>query len=42
MTQESGHRVLVVYDQELVRAGFALILQRGGMEVVGEVKAVST
>ena len=29
-------RVLVVDDQELVRAGFRLILERSGMEVVGE------
>jgi len=29
-------RVLVVDDQELVRAGFTLILQKAGMEVVGE------
>jgi DNA-binding NarL/FixJ family response regulator len=29
-------RVVVVDDQELVRAGFGLILQRHGMEVVGE------
>jgi DNA-binding NarL/FixJ family response regulator len=28
--------VLVVDDQELVRTGFALILQRAGMDVVGE------
>jgi DNA-binding NarL/FixJ family response regulator len=28
--------VLVVDDQELVRAGFTLILQKGGMTVVGE------
>lgn len=29
-------RVLVVDDQELVRAGFRLILERAGMHVVGE------
>ncbi len=29
-------RVVVVDDQELVRSGFALILARAGMEVVGE------
>jgi DNA-binding NarL/FixJ family response regulator len=29
-------RVLVVDDQELVRAGFRLILERAGMSVVGE------
>jgi DNA-binding NarL/FixJ family response regulator len=29
-------RVLVVDDQELVRAGFSLILQRAGLAVVGE------
>jgi DNA-binding NarL/FixJ family response regulator len=29
-------RVVVADDQELVRSGFALILQRGGVEVVGE------
>jgi DNA-binding NarL/FixJ family response regulator len=29
-------RVVVVDDQELVRSGFALILERGGVEVVGE------
>ena len=28
-------RVLVVDDQELVRAGFTLILQKAGMDVVG-------
>jgi DNA-binding NarL/FixJ family response regulator len=36
-TQPTGQlRVLVVDDQELVRAGFSLILQRAGMAVVGE------
>ena len=38
-------RVLVVDDQELVRVGFRMILERGGIEVVGEaadgVEAVS-
>jgi len=29
-------RVVVVDDQELVRAGFVLILQRGGIDVVGQ------
>ncbi|RIK15869.1 MAG: DNA-binding response regulator [Acidobacteria bacterium] len=29
-------RVLLVDDQELVRVGFRLILERGGLEVVGE------
>lgn len=29
-------RVLVVDDQELVRAGFTLILQKAGMDVVGQ------
>ncbi len=32
----AGARVLVVDDQELVRAGFRMILERGGVEVVGE------
>ena len=31
-------RVLVVDDQELVRAGFTLILQKAGMEVVGQAR----
>ena len=31
-------RVLVVDDQELVRAGFTLILQKGGIEVVGQAR----
>ena len=30
--------VLVVDDQELVRAGFSLILQKAGMDVVGEAR----
>ena len=29
-------RVVVVDDQELVRAGFRMVLERGGHEVVGE------
>ncbi len=32
----SDLRVVVVDDQELVRAGFALVLERGGMSVVGQ------
>jgi DNA-binding NarL/FixJ family response regulator len=31
-------RVLIADDQELVRAGFHLILERGGMEVIGEAR----
>jgi DNA-binding NarL/FixJ family response regulator len=31
-------RVVVVDDQELVRAGFRLILERAGMDVVGEAR----
>ena len=36
MTGEAPLRILVVDDQELVRAGFRMILERGGLEVVGE------
>ncbi|MGH3345488.1 MAG: response regulator transcription factor [Nocardioides sp.] len=36
MTGEAPLRALVVDDQELVRAGFRMILERGGLEVVGE------
>jgi DNA-binding NarL/FixJ family response regulator len=32
----TGLRVVVVDDQELVRSGFALILERAGMQVVGQ------
>lgn len=35
-TADSALRVLVVDDQELVRTGFRLILERAGIEVVGE------
>ena len=36
MTGAAPLRTLVVDDQELVRAGFRMILERGGLEVVGE------
>ena len=36
MTAEAALRTLVVDDQELVRAGFRMILERGGLEVAGE------
>jgi DNA-binding NarL/FixJ family response regulator len=36
VTGEPSLRTLVVDDQELVRAGFRMILERGGLEVVGE------
>ncbi len=36
MTGVAPLRTLVVDDQELVRAGFRMILERGGLEVVGE------
>lgn len=32
----TGLRIVVVDDQELVRSGFALILERAGIEVVGQ------
>ena len=36
MTEVTEIRVVVVDDQELVRSGFTLILERAGMSVVGE------
>jgi DNA-binding NarL/FixJ family response regulator len=36
MSSDARLRTLVVDDQELVRAGFRMILERGGLEVVGE------
>ncbi|WP_438855435.1 response regulator [Agromyces sp. M3QZ16-3] len=36
MTATAPTRVLLVDDQELVRVGFRLILERAGLEVVGE------
>ena len=35
-SEQARLRVLVVDDQELVRAGFRMILERAGLEVVGE------
>jgi DNA-binding NarL/FixJ family response regulator len=36
LDQDAPIRVLVVDDQDLVRAGFRLILERSGVDVVGE------